>query len=536
MHINMIALKQNTNKRPFFCFLPTNWLHYWEQPENLLLSTKNRTDGTIKMIDFGCAVVADEEKFEVDPTKIRPTSNGTTAYWSPERFEIIDSGKNKFNRNSNQELDFGKIKAMDMWSVGVLIYIMLTGVHPFDIQACSTDQQIEEQIRKDPSPPLTPDLVGQLSDSAVELISQLMEKDPSKRLTAYEMLHHPWVRGETASKEKIQDLDKKLSNFKDIRQKIEALVFTVMVGQGYSDARMSEGKGTKSENDVPSAKTELPQYGSNTEAAGNRRDESSSTNILQKAFAAFDAEAKGYVTFDDLGRVATEKTGSPLLAQDTEKFLKVAAQHVSFPAADPSDENVNQPTTLSLSQFNKLFSGLNHKHFPRGHVIFNAGDTGDAMYFLSSGKVEIQTRKGQLVAILRSGDFFGEGSLLDQANVRFTSAKCATPVDVIEIKRADFDRYVGSSPTAKRDMQVKWRARTLQYAKNLLRLQTNVAEKIYKKGEVVYKEGDIGSSIYRVDDDVGGELEVSHNGKVVHKYLPGDSFGESSVLFNRPRS
>ena len=62
------------------------------------------------------------------------------------------------------------------------------------------------------------------------------------------------------------------------------------------------------------------------------------------------------------------------------------------------------------------------------------------MYFLNSGKVEIQTRKGQLVAQLRAGDFFGEGSLLSDDDKRFTTAKCATPVDVLEIKKEDFDR------------------------------------------------------------------------------------------------
>lgn len=56
------------------------------------------------------------------------------------------------------------------------------------------------------------------------------------------------------------------------------------------------------------------------------------------------------------------------------------------------------------------------------------------------GKVEIQTRKGQLVHILRHGDFFGEGSLLEENNKRFSSARCATPVDVIKIKRSDFDK------------------------------------------------------------------------------------------------
>ena len=154
--------------------------------------------------------------------------------------------------------------------------------------------------------------------------------------------------------------------------------------------------------------------------------------------------------------------------------------------------------------FSKLFSGLKHKHYPRGHFLFRAGDVGRSMYFLSSGKVEVMTRKNQLVSILRSGDFFGEGSLLDNEKRRFTSAKTLTPVDVIEITREDFDRYTRSSAETKHELKRKWRARSLVYAKNLLRLQTNVKARELKKGDIVYREGDVGTSTFRVDDESGG--------------------------------
>jgi Protein kinase domain len=77
------------------------------KPENLLLSTKNRLDGTIKMIDFGCAVLtADTNDDDDDPnnsgsevatTIRRPnrSSTGTTAYWSPERFPGKDDDDKK---------------------------------------------------------------------------------------------------------------------------------------------------------------------------------------------------------------------------------------------------------------------------------------------------------------------------------------------------------------------------------------------------------------------------------------------------------
>lgn len=458
------------------------------KPENLLLSTKNRWDGTIKVIDFGCAVIQDMEEENPDEAadfKGVTSSTGTTAYWSPERFE-----KGAFAN-----------AAMDMWSVGVILYIMLTGVHPFDTKGVSTDEEIEEHIRMNPHPPLGEEFVGHLSQSSVDLIKRLMAKDPSLRLSAYEMLSHPWVRGETALREKIQDSDKKLSRFQDLRYKLEAGMFAVLVSQGHSDARMSEAK----------VKPKVSE----------REDNSS---ILKRAFDVFDAEGKGFVTSHDLGRVTKEHTGSDVSNVDTQEFLATRNGESSTAA------------NLSLSQFNKLFSGLRQRHFPRGHYIFRAGEPGSAMYFLSSGRIEMQTRKGQLVSILRSGDFFGEGSLLDEENFRFTSAKCTTPVDVLEISREDFDRYLGASSRTRRDLNVKWRARSLNYAKNLLRLQKNVKIFRFKKGEIVYQEGEKGTSMFRVDDVDGGELLVSHGDNVVHKYVAGDSFGESSLLFEKPRS
>lgn len=363
------------------------------KPENLLLDSKKRIDGVIKMIDFGCAVVSDEDDVGT-VTSPSANSNGTTAYWPPERFQkgiVADT-------------------AMDMWAVGVILYIMLTGVHPFDTSGKSTDEEIEDRIQADPYPPFAVGLTDHLSPSAIDLISRLMDPNPKTRISAYEMINHSWVRGETASSVKIEDSDKRLSRFNELRNQLDAGIFAVLVSQGHQNVSMSEARPVKQ-----------------TQTDGITESEAS-TNLMKKAFDTFDAEGKGFVTSDDLGRVVSQRIGHTLSQRDTRAYLKTRQ-------GDNSPDEM-----LSLSGFSGLFAGIHHKHFPRGHVIFHTGDTGDAMYFLSSGKVEVLTRKGQLVSILRSGDFFGEGSLLSNENSRFTTAKCATPVDVIEIKRADFDR------------------------------------------------------------------------------------------------
>jgi CRP-like cAMP-binding protein len=431
-------------------------IHNDLKPENLLLCSKNRRDGTIKIIDFGCATISQPgSTLEGRNASSQKDENGTFGYWPPERF-----------------FQPPKLSpAVDLWAVGVILYIMLTGVHPFDLNCDRSDKEIAEAIKKDPFPPLDDIYVGHLSDSAIDVIRKLMEPNSQKRMTAYELLHHPWVQGETATTEKMEGSDKKLSHFQDLKHQLEASIFAVLVRKGHQDLTLSEAK---IQNSDAERHVGVP--------------------LVKLVFDVFDEDGKGYVTGADIGRMVTEHTGEVLNSKDTDEFLNAR-----------SGESSSAPE-VDLSDFSKLFKGLNHKHYPRGHFIFHAGTEGSSMYFLTSGKVEIQTRKGQLVSILRSGDFFGEGSLLDKSK-RFTTAKCATPVDVIEIKSEDFDRYTRTSSESRNELKRKWRARNLVYAKNLLRLERNVKTRSLKKGEVIYKEGDVGTSMFRVDDDSGCEFE-----------------------------
>jgi len=466
------------------------------KPENLLLSTSKRLDGSIKVIDFGSAVLSDDLKGGYGGNSIglsrkrgskHANSNGTLAYYSPERFK--SEGEST--------------PAMDMWAVGVILYIMLTGCHPFDVTGTASDKEIAQNIMTDARPPMDDDYVGHLSESAKDVILKLMEKDPAKRMTASEMLKHPWVQGITARRQKMEESDTKLSRFQELRNKLEAGMFSVLVSQSAS----SSSKRKK-------------------QPGGTRTMESDATgDLLHRAFAVFDAEGKGFVTSDDLAHVAAERTGSSISEKDAKAFVSTHSL---------SGESETESDGLSLSQFNQLFSGLVQQHFPRGHFIFRQGDKGDTMYFISSGRVEILTRDGKLICVLRAGEFFGEGSLLD-GRPRSASARCATPTDLIEIKRENFQQYVGASKSAKADLKSEWNLRKIDNAKNFLRLQTNVKTRDLKHGDIVFNEGDSGASMYTIPEN-GGKFEVLQKGKVVDELTNGDSFGESSLIFHRPRS
>lgn len=293
----------------------------------------------------------------------------------------------------------------------------------------------------------------------------------------------------TPRSEQLEGSDMKLSMYQDLRDTLASGIFAALV----------HGEKLRDNNNIV---------------------EQSLTHLLKRAFEVFDKEGKGYVNEEDLRRVMTKVTGSSVSPSDSKDMITAAKEGSSSSAG------------LSLSDFSQLFSRLSHQHYKRGDYIYHPGDTGDSMYFINSGRVEILTKKAHLVSILRHGDFFGEGSLLEDRNHRITAARCSTPVELISVSRNDFSRYLASSST-KRSLKLKHKARTLKQAKQLIRLQTNLSKRDLHSGEVVYKEGDVGKSMFLVDK---GTLEVKHGDKTMYKLSAGDSFGESSLLFLRPRS
>uniref|UniRef100_A0AAY4EXX6 Protein kinase domain-containing protein n=1 Tax=Denticeps clupeoides TaxID=299321 RepID=A0AAY4EXX6_9TELE len=139
------------------------------KPENLLYF--NSQDGSKIMIsDFGLS------KME-GTGDVMSTACGTPGYVAPEVLAQKPYSK-----------------AVDCWSIGVIAYILLCGYPPFYDE---NDSKLFEQILKadyEFDAPYWDDI----SDSAKDFISCLMEKDPAKRYTCEQALRHPWIAGDTA--------------------------------------------------------------------------------------------------------------------------------------------------------------------------------------------------------------------------------------------------------------------------------------------------------------------------------------------------
>lgn len=132
-------------------------------------------DLTVKLADFGLAKIIGEESFTT-------TLCGTPSYVAP---EILESGnRRRYTR------------AVDVWSLGVVLYICLCGFPPFSDELYSREnpytlaQQIKMGRFDYPSPYW--DSVG---DPALDLIDRMLTVDADKRITIDGCLEHPWTTG-----------------------------------------------------------------------------------------------------------------------------------------------------------------------------------------------------------------------------------------------------------------------------------------------------------------------------------------------------
>ncbi|KAK2521878.1 Camk1g [Columba livia] len=138
------------------------------KPENLLYLTPEE-NSKIMITDFGLS--------KMEQNGIMSTACGTPGYVAPEVLAQKPYSK-----------------AVDCWSIGVITYILLCGYPPFYEE---TESKLFEKI-KDGYFEFESPFWDDISASAKDFISHLLDKNPSTRFTCEEALRHPWINGNTA--------------------------------------------------------------------------------------------------------------------------------------------------------------------------------------------------------------------------------------------------------------------------------------------------------------------------------------------------
>nr|XP_014342690.1 PREDICTED: serine/threonine-protein kinase D3 [Latimeria chalumnae] len=140
-----------------------NIVHCDLKPENVLLASAEPFP-QVKLCDFGFARIIGEKSF-------RRSVVGTPAYLAP---EVLRSK--------------GYNRSLDMWSVGVIVYVSLSGTFPFN-----EDEDINDQIQN-AAFMYPPNPWKETSGEAIDLINNLLQVKMRKRYSVDKSLSHPWLQ------------------------------------------------------------------------------------------------------------------------------------------------------------------------------------------------------------------------------------------------------------------------------------------------------------------------------------------------------
>lgn len=141
------------------------------KPENMLM-TNDTINAEVKITDFGLSKFFDEQ------SAVMQTPCGTPGYIAPEVLHMKGYGK-----------------ACDVWSLGVIIYILLCGFPPF---YADNDALLYEKIKRGEFEFLRP-YWDPISDCAKDLIRKMLTVDPQQRITCQGALDHPWLKASAAA-------------------------------------------------------------------------------------------------------------------------------------------------------------------------------------------------------------------------------------------------------------------------------------------------------------------------------------------------
>ncbi|KAG7483954.1 hypothetical protein MATL_G00043800 [Megalops atlanticus] len=140
-----------------------NIVHCDLKPENVLLASAEPFP-QVKLCDFGFARIIGEKSF-------RRSVVGTPAYLAPE--VLLNQGYNR---------------SLDMWSVGVIMYVSLSGTFPFN-----EDEDINDQIHN-AAFMYPPNPWKHISPGAIDLINNLLQVKMRKRYSVDKSLSHAWLQ------------------------------------------------------------------------------------------------------------------------------------------------------------------------------------------------------------------------------------------------------------------------------------------------------------------------------------------------------
>lgn len=198
-----------------------NVVHRDIKPHCVLLATKENS-APVKLGGFGLSIQVDDDGYVSGYV-------GTAHFMAPEVVKGEPYGK-----------------PVDIWSCGVMLYILVSGTLPF----YGTRERLRESIKRG-KVYMNPKIWDVISEPCKNLVARMLTLDPNERITVFECLNHPWIRerNKYAPKKHLANSVEQLKKF-NARRKLKGAVL----------AAVSSMKFTSFYNDPPADGDSVPLF------------------------------------------------------------------------------------------------------------------------------------------------------------------------------------------------------------------------------------------------------------------------------------
>src|SRR3990170_2543901 len=227
------------------------------------------------------------------------------------------------------------------------------------------------------------------------------------------------------------------------------------------------------------------------------------------------------------------------------------------PSGDAGKEAGKFPRTPLFSDLGRdelvtLIGKVRYQTVSQGEFVFKERDSGDSIYIINSGEVEIisRDRRGNNVVLstLKEGDFFGEFGFFSNAR-REASVRASSPIAILEIIKGDVDAIIAKHNRVAQVLFDFYKERVVDRLMALSpifepltpadrkAILTRLTSQKFEQGVNIVREGEIGDTMYLIKEgEVNVWIQDPAKGKVVVATLAeGDFFGEIALATARPR-
>ncbi|MEY2583434.1 MAG: family transcriptional regulator, cyclic receptor protein [Ilumatobacteraceae bacterium] len=139
---------------------------------------------------------------------------------------------------------------------------------------------------------------------------------------------------------------------------------------------------------------------------------------------------------------------------------------------------------LDVRDRDALVARLRPRRYKRGQVVFNDGDFGECLYFVQSGRLDMQVTttdgRAMTLRVIQPGEFFGELALVHPDRLRVGRVCALEPAELLLLHRHDFEELRQSHPRIDRFLVVALAERVIRTSKLVVEMLHRPEDRVWR--------------------------------------------------------